>query len=170
MKIFLIGLPGSGKSTIGEALANRLNMEFIDLDKKIEEREGMIVPEIFAAQGEDYFRRVESELLREWASTPGSFVMSTGGGTPCFFDGINVINQSGVSIFLDEQVDVIVKRLENNVHRPLLKSSNADDMRTKLQHLREVRLGVYTQASITVASPTLGKVVESLAPKREREH
>ena len=78
MKIFLIGLPGSGKSTIGEALANRLNMEFVDLDKKIEAREGMVVPEIFAAQGEDYFRRVEAELLREWASTPGSFVMSTG--------------------------------------------------------------------------------------------
>src|SRR6478735_10871469 len=121
MKLFLIGLPGSGKSTIGEALANRLKMEFVDLDKKIEAREGKIVPEIFAAHGEDYFRRIEAALLREWASAAGDFVMSTGGGTPCFFDGIKVINDNGLSIFLDEHVDVIIARLENNAHRPLLK-------------------------------------------------
>jgi shikimate kinase len=162
MKLFLIGLPGSGKSTIGEALAHRLNLEFVDLDKKIEAREGKIVPEIFATHGEDYFRRVEATLLREWASAAGDFVMSTGGGTPCFFDGINVINDSGLSIFLDEQVDVIVDRLGNDAHRPLLRSSDADDMRLKLRGLREARLSCYQQAAITVQSPTLGKVFEIL--------
>ena len=163
MKIFLIGLPGSGKSTIGKALANRLTMDFVDLDEEIELREGKIVPEIFAAQGEDYFRRVEAELLREWANAERSFVMSTGGGTPCFFDGIRLINQYGISLFLDEQVDVIVERLENNQHRPLLRSDNVEDMRAKLERLREARLSIYQQASITVSSPTVSKVLSSLS-------
>lgn len=164
MKLFLIGLPGSGKSTIGKALASHLTMDFIDLDQEIELREGMIVPEIFATQGEDYFRRVEATLLREQAMSENSFVMSTGGGTPCFYDGIKVINQHGISVFLDEQIDVIVARLENNHHRPLLRSDNATDMRIKLQALRETRLPVYQQAAITVTSPTVSKVLSSLAP------
>ncbi|HTF19082.1 MAG TPA: shikimate kinase [Chryseolinea sp.] len=163
MKLFLIGLPGSGKSTIGKALANHLTMDFVDLDHEIESREGMIVPEIFAAQGEDYFRRVEAGLLREWAAAERSFVMSTGGGTPCYFDGINLINQHGISIFLDEQIEVIVARLENNQHRPLLRSDNVEDMRTKLERLRESRISIYRQASITVSSPTVSKVLGSLA-------
>jgi shikimate kinase len=163
MKLFLIGLPGSGKSTIGKALANRLTMDFVDLDEEIELREGKIVPEIFAAQGEDYFRRIEAELLREWANAERSFVMSTGGGTPCFYGGIKLINQYGISIFLDEQVDVIAARLENNEHRPLLRSDNAEDRRAKLESLREARLSVYQQASITVSSPTVGKVLSSLS-------
>jgi shikimate kinase len=162
MKVFLIGLPGSGKSTIGHALANRLNMAFVDLDHEIEAHEGTAVPEIFKARGEDYFRRLDSELLHDWATSEKTFVMSTGGGTPCFFDGIHVINQHGVSVFLDESVDVIVSRLAHNTHRPLLQSDNVDDMRIKLEKLREVRLSTYEQASITVHSPTTAKVEESL--------
>ena len=162
MKLFLIGLPGSGKTTIGAALANRLSMEFVDLDKEIETREGNSVPEIFAAHGEAHFRQVESTLLLEWATAPRSFVMATGGGTPCFFDGIKVINEHGFSVFLDEQIDVIVARLEHNEHRPLLKSANVVDMRTKLERLREARLSVYQKASITVSSPTVNKVLSSL--------
>jgi len=164
MKLFLIGLPGSGKSTIGHALANRLNMDFVDLDHEIEAREGMIVPEIFSSRGEDYFRRLEAELLRDWAAAEKSFVMSTGGGTPCFYDGINVINQHGVSVFLDESVQVIVSRLAENKHRPLLLSDNVEDMRLKLEKLRAVRLSCYEQATVTVHAPTVAKVVESLIP------
>ncbi|MEJ1238950.1 shikimate kinase [Chryseolinea sp. T2] len=165
MKVFLIGLPGSGKSTIGAALAGRLAMEFVDLDKEIEAKEGMIIPEIFSSKGEDYFRRVESEMLRQWAILDRNFIMSTGGGTPCFYDGISVINNNGVSVFLDEQIEVIVARLENNQHRPLLQSANVEDMRSKLQRLRDARLPFYQQASIIVSSPTVGKVLEKLRIK-----
>ena len=165
MKVFLIGLPGSGKSTIGAALADRLVMDFVDLDKEIEAKEGMIIPEIFSKKGEDYFRQIESEMLRQWAVLERSFIMSTGGGTPCFHDGINVINSNGVSVFLDEEIDVIVARLENNQHRPLLQSANVEDMRTKLQRLRDARLSFYQQASIVVSSPTVGKVLEKLRIK-----
>lgn len=162
MKIFLIGLPGSGKSTIGAALAEQLAMEFVDLDKEIESREGMVIPEIFSKKGEDYFRQVESEILRQWASVERDFVMSTGGGTPCFHGGIGVINSHGVSVFLDEQIEVIVARLENNQHRPLLQSVNAEDMRGKLKRLREARLPFYKQAKTTVSSPTVDKVLTSI--------
>lgn len=163
MKLFLIGLPGSGKSTIGHALANRLSMNFVDLDHEIEAREGMLVPDIFATRGEDYFRRLEADLLHVWASSEKSFVMSTGGGTPCFFDGINVINQNGISVFLDETVDVIVSRLAHNTHRPLLLSDNVADMLIKLEKLRAGRLSYYEQATVTVNSPTMAKVAERLS-------
>jgi len=162
MKLFLIGLPGAGKSTIGRALATRLAMEFVDLDHEIEVREGMSVPEIFSSHGEDYFRRLEAALLHNWATSDKNFVMSTGGGTPCFFEGINVINQHGISVFLDESVEIIVSRLVNNTHRPLLLSDNAEDMRIKLENLRAARLSYYEQATITVHSPTLAKVAENL--------
>jgi shikimate kinase len=167
MKVFLIGLPGSGKTTIGAALAARLSMEFVDLDKEIETQEGRTIPEIFSVKGEDYFRRVESELLQKWARLERSFVMSTGGGAPCFHDGISVINSHGVSVFLDEQIEVIVARLENNQQRPLLQSANAEDMRGKLTRLREERLRFYEQAVITVTSPTVSKVMEKLVMSNE---
>lgn len=162
MKVFLIGLPGSGKSTLGRELASRLSMDFVDLDHVIEAREHAIIPEIFKTRGEDYFRRVESEVLSEWAQMDKSFVMSTGGGTPCFYDGMALINTRGVSVFLDESVDVIISRLSANTHRPLLHSDNAADMRAKLEKLRRERLPVYQQASIVVESPTLLKVSEAI--------
>lgn len=163
MKVFLIGLPGSGKSTIGAAVASHLALEFVDLDKEIETREGMPIPEIFSSKGEAYFRRVESELLLQWATLSRSFIMSTGGGTPCFHNGIQVINDHGLSIFLDEDIDVIISRLENNKQRPLLNSVDAEDMRSKLQRLREARISFYQLARVRLVSPTVEAVVEAIS-------
>src|SRR5689334_5487844 len=101
MKIFLIGLPGSGKSTLGKDLADALLVDFVDLDVEIEKQENKIVQDIFREKGEDYFRQVESSVLKVWAASSKSFVMSTGGGAPCFYGGIDVINESGISIFLN---------------------------------------------------------------------
>src|SRR6185503_20434689 len=100
MKIFLLGLPGSGKTTLGKELSNALRLPFVDLDSEIERLEGKKISEIFAANGEEYFRNLESSELRKRCTSKGEFVMATGGGTPCFFDNMEWINRAGKSIFL----------------------------------------------------------------------
>ena len=112
MKIYLIGLPGSGKTTLGKPLAAYLRYRFIDLDREIIQQENKTIPEIFSTSGEAYFREVESALLKKWASSPDPFVMGTGGGAPCFHNGIDIINSSGTSVFLNAPLHALVDRLK----------------------------------------------------------
>jgi shikimate kinase len=162
MKIFLIGMPGSGKSTLGKQLASRLTTRFIDLDKEIETHENKSITEIFGQLGEDYFRQVESKLLNQFASSSESFVMATGGGAPCFYNGINTINASGVSIFLDTPLETLVAQTSNRSTRPLLQNSGEDELREKLQKIRESRLPVYQQARIAIQKVDLESLLKSL--------
>src|SRR5438874_1229377 len=101
MKIFLIGMPGSGKTTTGKLLAEKLKLTFVDLDMEIEKSEGRSINQIFEKRKENYFREVESMILKKFCSSSESFVMSTGGGAPCFFNNIKQMNDSGKTIFLD---------------------------------------------------------------------
>lgn len=137
-------------------------MDFVDLDKEIEKREGKAVQEVFAEKGEDYFRQVESQVLLEWIASKNNFVMATGGGTPCFYQGIAAINASGLSIFLDAPVHVLLARLEKKTDRPLLKSSDTREMEDKLNALRNHRLKFYQQAAITVDNPDLVRLLEAI--------
>jgi shikimate kinase len=167
MKIFLIGMPGSGKSTLGRQLAEALTMPFIDLDYEIEKMEGSSIKEIFSNRGEEHFRRAESAALKLWASSQSNFVLATGGGAPCFHDGINIINAVGLSIFLDVPVKELVKRVEQNKERPLLAVSEDPESRNKqleekLNHIRNTRLPVYRQASIVLENPSLDQVLHSI--------
>lgn len=162
MKIFLIGMPGSGKSTLGKQLANKLLTKFVDLDHEIELYEQKSVSDIFSQLGEDHFRQVESKLLHEFSSAKESFVMATGGGAPVFFNGIDVINQSGVSIFLDVPIETLVKHTSNRSTRPLLKNGSDDELREKLTKIREARLKVYQQARITIPNPNLSALLKAL--------
>jgi shikimate kinase len=166
MKVFLIGMPGAGKSTIGRELALTLNLAFIDLDQEIETREHQSVSGIFLQHGEAYFRLTESQILIEHAGSSNSFVMATGGGTPCFHEGIKTMNQTGISIFLDVPVSVLVERVAALSHRPLLTSTNRDELLLKLATLRETRLPYYQQASIAVPNPTAALVMQKLELKR----
>lgn len=166
MKVFLVGMPGSGKTTLGEQVANALMVPFVDLDKEIEKRQGKSVPEIFSTQGESYFRQVESALLREWAARNESFVMATGGGAPCFFDGMEVINTNGVSIFIDVPLDVLIERTKSKSHRPLLNSGNDDELKMKLTGLLSSREKIYRTARFTLVKPTLNNVLSVLDLKK----
>jgi shikimate kinase len=162
MKIFLIGMPGSGKSTLGKQLANKLLTRFVDLDHEIELHEQKSVADIFNQSGEDHFRQVESKLLHEFAASKESFVISTGGGAPVFFDGINVINKSGVSVFLDVPIETLVKYTSNRSTRPLLKNDSEQELREKLTRIREARLVIYRQAKITLQNPNLSSLLKAL--------
>jgi len=165
MKIFLIGLSGAGKTTLGKLLADELHVPFVDMDWEIEKKEKKSVGEIFSQEGEDHFRRLESEVLREWAGAQQDFVMGTGGGAPCFHNGMEVINQSGLSIFLDVPVDELMVRLASATDRPLLSAGDERDRENKLNALRASRLPIYTMAHITIENPSLEKLLNALRLK-----
>lgn len=162
MKIFLVGLLGSGKTTLGKLLAADLQIPFIDLDWEIEGRENKSVREIFEQQGEAHFRKVESELLREWVGSQRDFVMGTGGGAPCFFNGMDIINESGLSIFLDVPVEVLNSRLAAATDRPLLDSTGKAERIEKLESLRAARLPVYNKAHIILQDTSLSSVLRAI--------
>lgn len=146
MKIYLIGMPGSGKSTLGRELAARMNLPFIDLDDAIEQQEKMPISQIFSEKGEGYFRQVESSVLNQFAQSPNDFVIATGGGAPCFHDGITVINNSGISVYLDVPLEALVKRTVKAANRPLLQG----DVTERLSTLMNNRQHIYRQAKVII--------------------
>ena len=166
MKIYLIGMPGSGKSTLGKQLAAELTMLFVDLDREIEKQEGKSVSSIFSEKGEEHFRLAESQVLREWAGSQQSFVMATGGGTPCFHRGMEILNQTGLTIFLDVSVQELVARVEKKSNRPLLKSSTQEELEKKLSDIRSGRIACYQQARITVNHPTKATLLDQIRLKK----
>ena len=110
IKIFLIGMMGSGKSYWTKYLSKKIKTGGYDLDFIIESNEEKTIAEIFAEDGEDYFRQQEAKILR-WFKEKKTFVLATGGGTPCFSENIKWMNQQGLTIWIDEPIEELVKRL-----------------------------------------------------------
>jgi shikimate kinase len=149
-KIILIGLPGSGKSTLGRAVADALQLSFFDLDELIEESSGISISEIFKRQGEEAFRKLEREILEYTLSLPQGMVLATGGGAPCFYDNMDLINASGKSIFLDPPLDVLLARVENSKNRPMFFNLDKNEMIQKLETLYGKRLPYYNKAHLRI--------------------
>jgi len=153
LKIILVGLPGSGKSTLGKALAVQLGFSFYDLDELIEMQEGISVADIFYEKGEGYFRQAETRALEENLRTEEALILATGGGAPCFNSNMDRINQYGISVFLDVPFGQILSRLTSGEVelRPLFQGLDTGEITAKLKDLYANRIHYYDQAKIKLS-------------------
>jgi shikimate kinase len=148
MRISLIGMPASGKSTIGKKMAKELGYSFIDLDDLIVEQENVNIPEIFTHQGEDYFRKAEQKALFTALEQP-KVVIATGGGTPCFFENMEYINAHSLSIWINLSIPALVDRLLKNQHRPLYQLPE-DELCQKIEETYQKRVFFYQKAKLVL--------------------
>ncbi|WP_299104483.1 shikimate kinase [uncultured Tenacibaculum sp.] len=153
MKFIFLGYMASGKSTIGRLFAQKRQLNFIDLDAYIEEKEGISVTEIFKTKGEIYFRKQENLYLKELLSKEEEFVLALGGGTPCYANNMNVILESSdtISIYLKLKISTLFNRLsKEKSQRPLVADLEDNDiMEFIAKHLFE-RGYYYNQANVIV--------------------
>ena len=146
IRIFLIGYMGAGKTTLGKAFARDMELTFVDLDWYIEERFHKSIRQLFTERGEDGFRELEKRMLHE-AGDFEDVVISVGGGTPCFFDNMDYMNQVGETVFLDVNIHVLFRRLRiAKQQRPLLTDKNDEELMTFIQEALQKRLPFYTKA------------------------
>jgi shikimate kinase len=144
--IALTGLMGSGKSTIGLLLAQKLNMDFVDIDAEIEEKEGISISQIFAEKGESFFREIEKQEIQHFVSKSNQ-VISTGGGAVQKAENIKLLQQNCIIIYLKTSAEVLFARIKNDTKRPLLQ--NTDPLAT-LKELLQKRQNNYQKADIIV--------------------
>lgn len=150
-KIFLLGFMGCGKSTLGKKLANKLDIPFFDLDKIIEEQIGISIAEIFKTKGEEYFRTLETQVLKQLIYKQAKFVIATGGGAPCFNNNIELINESGTSIYLKYNEGILASRLINaKANRPLIANKTKEDLIVFITNLLKAREQFYLKSKIVV--------------------
>ncbi|MDP2888370.1 MAG: shikimate kinase [Bacteroidota bacterium] len=146
MRIYLIGYMGCGKTTLGRKLAATLNLTFIDLDTFLEEKYFRTIPQIFKEEGEAEFRRKEQNVLHE-VSTFDDVIVATGGGAPCFFDNMDVMNNTGFCIFLDVDTDSLVSRLIHaKTERPIIKGKSPDELHHFIDEMMLKRRPFYEKA------------------------
>lgn len=148
MLIFLVGYMGSGKTTVGKKLAGHLNFDFIDLDRFIENTFKVTIPTVFERYDETTFRKLESETLNKTFKLQNT-VIATGGGTPCFYNNMELINKNGISIYLKLSTKSLFHRLINSKQkRPLIKNKSIDEIKNFIEENLKTREPYYEQAKI----------------------
>jgi shikimate kinase len=150
---------GSGKSTLGRRLSKHLDLQFVDMDHYIEERNCKTVPQIFAEEGEAEFRKKERKALEELAEFT-HIVIATGGGAPCFFDNIDLMNKSGKTVYLNINPKILADRLlTSKTERPLIKGKSRDELVTFIDETLRKRNEFYLQAQYQITEPDIDLVV-----------
>ena len=148
MLIFLIGFMGSGKSFIGKKLAERMNYNFVDLDAYIVENEQLTISEIFEKQGESVFRSKENTHLKSLFEIENTIV-ATGGGTPCFFDNMDLMCKNGITIYLYTNNEILFSRLKNELEkRPLITNATDEELMTTIKTRIAERSPMYERAEV----------------------
>ncbi|WBV56003.1 AAA family ATPase [Chryseobacterium daecheongense] len=153
MIISLVGYMGCGKSHISKILSEKINFKLIDLDKEISRRNKLTIPEIFEKKGEIYFRKLERETLEEILATEENLILSLGGGTPVYYNNMEIINNNSKSIFLKASVSTLAERLSKQKEkRPLIANISDENLPEFIaKHLFE-RNEFYSKAMISVTT------------------
>ena len=149
MKVFLIGMPGSGKTTIGNTLADMFGFKFHDLDRIIVKKAGLEINEIFSEYGEEHFREIERGLLTEKIESNEDFIMATGGGTPCYYNTMDLLKREGTVVYLNVPMDELKNRLQKHpAYRPLLEDK--ENLSGDLSAMFVKRNSIFEQADIVL--------------------
>lgn len=151
MIISLVGYMGSGKSHVSKILSEKLNFKLIDLDREISRRNKLTIPEIFEKKGEIYFRKLERETLEEILATQENIILSLGGGTPVYYNNMEIINLNSKSVFLKASVTSLTERLSKQKEkRPLIANISDENLPEFIaKHLFE-RNEFYNKAQFSV--------------------
>ncbi|MDO4262282.1 MAG: shikimate kinase [Eubacteriales bacterium] len=142
--VILIGFMGAGKTTVGKLLAKELQMSFLDTDERIEVEQGRSIPEIFATDGEQCFRDLETELLKKMQEDTKNSVISVGGGLPVREENRELLRKLGTVIYLSASKETILSRVKNDGTRPML---NSDDLEARVEKLMHDRERLYKAAA-----------------------
>jgi len=172
MNIFLIGFMGSGKTTIGRKLSAQLQFRFVDLDGLIEEEMNMSVSELFSKMGEPFFRNKEKEMILDIIKNENQ-VISVGGGAPCFFNNLEIMNDNGITIYLKMTSGTLLQRLLQlpaaaRANRPLLVNKSREELFDYISSTLEKREEFYNKAKIVVSnevfdtSLTVGRILTAI--------
>ena len=165
-KIILLGYMGCGKSTIAKLLANLTSISYLDLDEIIEKQENSSVKKLFSDKGEIYFRKLEHQILASLIHNQDSFILSLGGGTPCYSNNYEFLKADHViSIYLNASVDTLYERLIiNSEQRPLIADKNPEEMKEFIAKNLFDRSYYYNQAKykITVEGKSPEEIISEI--------
>lgn len=167
MNIYLVGFMGTGKTAVAKRLAERLGMNYVEMDEVIEKKEAKSINDIFREDGEQYFRQLEKNLIEELA-TKKNQVVSAGGGVVINPANIDKMKASGVIICLEASVDIIYERVKLDASRPLLQ---VEDPRGKIRELLESRKQHYDKSdyNIDTSDKNIEEVVDEIIKIAEQE-
>ncbi|MBK8443962.1 MAG: shikimate kinase [Sphingobacteriales bacterium] len=158
IRIFLLGFMATGKSTVGALLAQTLQYDFIDLDEYIATRCRKSIKTLISVHGETYFREQEAAALQEMSGFE-RVVVATGGGTPCFFDNMQFMNNKGCTVYLQTPPEVLYQRLKfQQAHRPLIAHLKGDELMNFIQNTLQQRQLYYQQAQIIIPYRTRNNI------------
>ena len=146
-KIFIVGMPGSGKSTMAKYLSSETSFKYLDLDEEIELKSKKSVSKIFEIDGEESFRVLEKETLDEIIQKEEKFILATGGGTPSYDDNMEKMNENGITIFLNTSPEILIERISRKNKRPLFNSTN---IREKVNKILNERIKFYKRSKHTI--------------------
>lgn len=148
---------GSGKSFWAQKISSKYKIDWMDLDAEIEKETMLSINEIFEIEGEDFFREKEMKALHNLAHRK-NIIIATGGGTPCFHDNMQWMNEHGITVWIDEPIEILIERLrlEKN-NRPLIKNLSDEEMKTFLAGKLKERTDIYSQSTYHLQGKNISK-------------